>query len=59
MAEFTLAATWFCPNLAQAITKGSNMVTISKWVTTKCLNTEQKHLWATTLYNETVYSKEG
>ena len=35
--------------LAQAITKGSNMVTIS-WVITKCLNIEQKRSWATTLY---------
>jgi hypothetical protein len=33
-----LAATRFCPNLAQAVTKGSSMVTISEWVTIKCLN---------------------
>ena len=59
MVEFTLSAIRFCPNLAQAITKGSNMVIISKWVTTKCLNTEQKHSWPTTLYNDNVYSKEA
>ena len=35
--------------LAQAITKGSNMVTIS-WVIIKCLNIEQKHSRATTIY---------
>jgi len=31
---------------------------ISKWVITKCLNTEQKHLRATALYNDNVESKE-
>ena len=35
---------------SQFATKGSNIVIISKWVTLKCLNTEQKRSWATTLY---------
>jgi len=60
MAEDTLAGKQFCPNSPQAVTKGSNMVsvTISKWVIIKCLNTEQKHLRATALYNDNVDSKE-
>jgi hypothetical protein len=51
MAVATLAGTWFCPSSPQAVTKGSNMVSIttSKRVITKCLNTEQKCSWATTL----------
>ena len=39
--------------------RGSNMVTISKWVIIKGLNTEQKHSWATALYNDNVDSKEA
>jgi hypothetical protein len=57
--ETTLAATQFCPNLAQAVTKGSNMVSISKWVIIKRLIIEQKHSCATTLYNDNVNSKEA
>jgi hypothetical protein len=42
ITETTLAGTCFCPNLAHAVTKGSNMVSISKWVIIKGLNTKQK-----------------
>jgi hypothetical protein len=59
MVETTLAATWFCPNLPQAVTKGSNTVSISKWVIIKGLNTEQKRSWATTLYNDNMDCKEA
>jgi hypothetical protein len=59
MAEANLEATRCCPNLAQAVIKGSNMVSISKWVIMKGLNTEQKRSWATTLYNDNVDCKEA
>jgi hypothetical protein len=59
MVETTLAATWFCPNLPQVVTKSSNMVSISKWVITEGLNTEQTHSCAITLYNDNVDCKEA
>ena len=59
MADTNMSVTQFGPNSPQAVTKSSSMVIISKWVITKGLNTKQKHLWATALYNDNVYSKEA
>jgi hypothetical protein len=59
MVETTLTGTSFCPNLARAVTKGSNMVSISTWVIIKGLNTKQKRSRPATLYTESVNSKEA
>jgi hypothetical protein len=59
MVETTMAGTIFCPNLTQAVTKGSNMVSISKRVIIKGLNTKQKRSRPATLYTDSVNSKEA
>jgi hypothetical protein len=63
MSEEWQKPTWqphgFVQISAQAVTKGSNMVSTSTWVITKGLNTEQKCSRPTTLYTDNENSKEA